>query len=112
MDQARRGGPHPPGRADGLQAARGLARRPGRQPHPLRLTDAGVMRVSRRLNRAAGPALAVAAAAALLAGCGGSGPSATTTSTAPGTAAATSAATSGPGAVLPLDVVNAPIRIA
>jgi pimeloyl-ACP methyl ester carboxylesterase len=74
------------------------------------------MRVSRRLNHVARPALALAAAAALLAGCGGSGSSATTTSTAPATAtttsAATSAATSGPGAVLPLDVVNAPTRIA
>jgi pimeloyl-ACP methyl ester carboxylesterase len=77
------------------------------------------MGVSRRLNHAARPGLALAAAAALLAGCGGSGSSATsatTTSTAPATAtttsAATSAATSGPGAVLPLDVVNAPTRIA
>jgi pimeloyl-ACP methyl ester carboxylesterase len=72
--------------------------------------------VSRRLNRTARSALALAAAAALLAGCGTGGSSATTTTS---TARATvtksptaSPATSGPGAVLPRDVIAAPVRIA
>jgi pimeloyl-ACP methyl ester carboxylesterase len=69
------------------------------------------MRVSRRLNHAARSALALAGAAALLAGCGGGGSSATTTTPA-ATVSPTSAATSGPGAVLPRDVVSAPTRIA
>jgi pimeloyl-ACP methyl ester carboxylesterase len=70
------------------------------------------MRVGRRVN-AARSALALAGAAALLAGCGAGGTSATTTtSTAPATVTTTSPATSGPGVVLPRDVVSAPIRIA
>ena len=123
MDPPRRGGPHPPGRADGLQAARGLTHRSGRQPHPLRLTHTGGDEVTRRLNHAARSALALAGVAALLAGCGGGGSSATTTtSTAPATAGTATAgtatagtagpATSGLGAVLPRDVIAAPVRIA
>jgi pimeloyl-ACP methyl ester carboxylesterase len=77
--------------------------------------------VTRRLNHAARSALALAGVAALLAGCGGGGSSATTTtSTAPataGTATAGTAGTTGPapsglGAVLPRDVIAAPVRIA
>jgi pimeloyl-ACP methyl ester carboxylesterase len=61
-----------------------------------------------------GPALALAGAIALLAGCGsGSAPatSASTHASTP-TSAATSTATRAPGAVLPRDVVNAPTKIA
>jgi pimeloyl-ACP methyl ester carboxylesterase len=65
-----------------------------------------------RLKHAAASALALAGAAALLAGCGGAGSSATTASTAASTPGTTSAATSRPGVVQPIDVVNAPTRIA
>ena len=79
--------------------------------------------MTRRLNHAARSALALASVAALLAGCGGGGSSATTTtSTAPATAGTATAgtatagtagpATSGLGAVLPRDVIAAPVRIA
>jgi pimeloyl-ACP methyl ester carboxylesterase len=80
--------------------------------------------VTRRLNHAARSAFALAGVAALLAGCGAGGSAATTTtgSTAPATAGTATAgtatagttgpATSGLGAVLPRDVIAAPVRIA
>ncbi|MGH3259395.1 MAG: alpha/beta fold hydrolase [Streptosporangiaceae bacterium] len=83
--------------------------------------------MTRRLNHVARSALALAlalaGAAALLAGCGAGGTSATTTSTAPATVSTTSTAatttttttttTASPtAAILPRDVVSAPIRIA
>ncbi len=73
--------------------------------HPCR-TDP----VSRRLKHAARPALALAGAAALLAGCGGGGTASTSASTPASTPS--SAAASQPATVLPRDVVNAPTRIA
>ncbi len=83
------------------------------------------MRVSRRLNHAARSALALAAAATLLASCSSTTTSTTsnannnssTASTAvtpagTATAGTTSPATIGLGAVLPRDVIAAPVRIA
>ncbi|HEY6294728.1 MAG TPA: alpha/beta hydrolase, partial [Streptosporangiaceae bacterium] len=80
--------------------------------------------MTQRLNRAARSALALAlalaAAAALLASCSSTTTSTnssttnsnSTTSTAPATPSTTSTATIGLGAVLPRDVVSAPVRIA
>jgi len=68
--------------------------------------------VLRRLKHAAASALALAGAAALLAGCGTGGSSATTSSTAPSTPSTTTTPTSQPGVVRPIDVVDAPVRIA
>jgi pimeloyl-ACP methyl ester carboxylesterase len=67
--------------------------------------------VPRRLKHAARWALALAGVVALLAGCGGGGSSATSTASTV-TATATRSAASQPGVVLPIDVVNAPTRIA
>jgi pimeloyl-ACP methyl ester carboxylesterase len=65
---------------------------------------------ARRLKYAVRSALALTGAAALLAGCGGGGSTATSASTPASTPASTAA--SQPATVRPIDVVDAPIRIA
>ncbi|HTX29448.1 MAG TPA: alpha/beta hydrolase [Streptosporangiaceae bacterium] len=69
----------------------------------------------RRLEHAVRSALAVAGAAALLAGCGGGGTTTTSASTpasTPSSSTPSSTAATQPATVLPRDVVNAPIKIA